>query len=216
MTSAHTHQQGGNTSYRRRSSPRLGFHARVTDTSPSTPITSLPSATWPLSVKGAITTNRARLAGSCTHQHSRTERRECAPEFPGRPPHQADARHRHACADPRQEPHYAAAGRRIPARRVLPGGDVRRRGHAHRPRDRIHRNRRRAGRPRDVLPDQRPHRPCRLPGGRPRRRLSLAVDRVRISTEGSQVRDQRRRAVNRRDAPGRRPPPWWPGSTPPG
>ena len=42
--------------------------------------------------------------------------------------------------------------------------DLRRRDHADRPGDRVHRHRRRPGRPRAVLPDHRPARPRRLPG----------------------------------------------------
>ena len=69
------------------------------------------------------------------------------------------------------------------------------------PRHRIPGQRRRGRRPRAVLPHHRPARPRRLPGGRAGRRLPLAVDRVGDLAEGSQVRDQRRRAVHRRDAP---------------
>src|ERR1019366_509283 len=73
--------------------------------------------------------------------------------FRGSSPDPADARDRHARADPRQGWHHAGPGRRVPARWLLPGGAVRRRRHPHRPRDRVPRHRRRARRPRAVLPD---------------------------------------------------------------
>jgi hypothetical protein len=75
------------------------------------------------------------------------------PEFSGSSPHPADARDRHARADPRQGRHHPDASRRLQARRLLPGHLVRRRRHPHRPRDRVSRHRRRAGRPGAVLPD---------------------------------------------------------------
>src|ERR1035437_5738636 len=73
--------------------------------------------------------------------------------FRGSSPDPADARDRHARADPRQGWHHAGPGRRVPARWLLPGAAVRRRRHPHRPRDRVPRHRRRARRPRAVLPD---------------------------------------------------------------
>ena len=99
------------------------------------------------------------------------------------------------------------AGDFLPGR-LLPGGDLRRRDHADRPGDRIHRHRGRPRRPRAVLPDHRPARPRCLPRPPARAGLSLAVDRVGNLPEGGQVRDQRRRAVHRADAPLLRPRPW--------
>jgi hypothetical protein len=93
-----------------------------------------------------------------------------------------------------------------PAGAFAPGGSypgrlVRRRRHADPPRDRVPRQRRRAGRPRAARPDHRPPGPRRLPGAAAGRRLPLAVDRVGNLPEGSQIGDQRRRAVHRADAP---------------
>ena len=85
--------------------------------------------------------------------------------LPRRPPDPADARHRHARADPRQGRHHPAADRGLRTRRLLPGQHHRRRRHPHRPRHRVHRKRRRAGCPGAVLPDHRPARPRHLPGG---------------------------------------------------
>ena len=67
--------------------------------------------------------------------------------FPGAPRIKADARHRHPCADPGQGRHHAAPDRGLPARRLLPGQHLRRRDHADRPRDRVHRHRRRPATP---------------------------------------------------------------------
>ena len=107
------------------------------------------------------------------------------------------------------------AGDFLPGR-LLPGGDLRRRHHADRPGDRVHRRRRRPGRPRAVLPDHRPARP-RTPTRRRRwPGLPLAVDRLGNLPEGGQVGDQRRRAVHRADAARRSRRPWSPRSTPPG
>ena len=121
--------------------------------------------------------------------------------YPGVPRIKAMLADRHPRADPGQGRHHAAPGRGLPARRVLPGGDLRRRDHADRPGDRVHRHRRRPGRPRAVLPDHRPARPRRLPRPPARAGLPLAVDRLGNLPEGGQVRDQRRRAVHRADAP---------------
>ena len=88
---------------------------------------------------------------------------------------------------------------------LLPGGDLRRRHHPHRPGHRVLGHDRRAAGPRAVRPDHRPARPRRLPSRRPGRRLSLAVDRLGDLPEGSQVRDRRRRALRRADVPLRLP-----------
>ncbi|HEY6312877.1 MAG TPA: hypothetical protein VIY52_19035 [Streptosporangiaceae bacterium] len=81
------------------------------------------------------------------------------PQFSRRAPDQGHARDRHPRADPGPGRHHAAPGRGLPARRVVPGGDLRRRDHADRPGDRVHRHRRRPRRPGAVLPDHRPARP---------------------------------------------------------
>jgi hypothetical protein len=86
-------------------------------------------------------------------------------------------------------------------RRVVPGGDLRRRHHDGRPGDRVHRHRRRPGRPGAVLPDHRPARPPGPPGTHPGQGVSLAVDRFGNLPERGQAGDQRRRAVHRADAP---------------
>ena len=132
--------------------------------------------------------------------------------YPGRAAHQGHAGDRHPRADPGQGRHHAAPGRGLPARRLLPGGDLRRRDHADRPGDRVHRHRRRPRRPRAVLPDHRPARPRGLPGADAGRGLPLAVDRLGNLPEGGQVRDQRRRAVHRADAPLRLAGPGRPGA----
>ena len=106
--------------------------------------------------------------------------------------------------------------RGLPARRVLPGRHLRRRRGADRPRHRVHRHRRRPRHPGAVLPHHRPARPPGPPRAGAGRRLSLAVDRLGDHAEGGQVRDHRRRAVHRADAPLRSPRPWSPRSTPPG
>jgi len=85
----------------------------------------------------------------------------------------------------------------LPARRLLPGGDLRRRDHAGRPGHRVHRHRCRPGRPRAVVPHHRPARPPGLPGADAGQRLPLAVDRLGNLPEGSHVRHHRRRAVHR-------------------